>query len=117
MNLIKQLLLLACLVYINYAADEPFCTTFPIGPDAGPQVLLPNRFTTRVEINRDGKESTDVIMSFDYDKRKAAINLQTLNMETLLVFDYDTNEIHLVECKPFFLIHIFNFQRFKFKLL
>lgn len=47
----------------------------------------------------NGKESTDASMSFDYDQRKAAIVLQTLNMETRLVFDYDTNEIHLVECK------------------
>lgn len=60
--------------------------------------FLPNKFSTRVEITTDGKESTDVEMNFDYDRRKAAITLESRDTRTDLIFNYETDEIYLVEC-------------------
>lgn len=42
-------------------------------------------------------KSSDVLVNFDFNRRKAAIVLQNENLETKLVFDYPTNEIHVVE--------------------
>ncbi len=36
-------------------------------------------------------------MNFDYDRRKAAITLETGNMRTQLVFSYETDEIFYIE--------------------
>ena len=50
-----------------------------------------------MEVNIDGKTSSDILISFDYNLRKAAISVTSANLETKLVFDYPTNEIHVIE--------------------
>ncbi len=49
----------------------------------------------------DGKTSSDIEINFDFDARKAAIIIETMNLQNHYVFDYDTNEIHVITCKLF----------------
>jgi hypothetical protein len=54
-----------------------------------------------VEMTVDGKTSSDIEINFDFDARKAAIIIETMNLQNHYVFDYDTNEIHVITCKLF----------------
>ena len=36
-------------------------------------------------------------MFYDFPKRKAAITIVDKNIETRLIYDYDTNEIHQIK--------------------
>lgn len=73
------------LIKFFYETDPSFPTDFP------------DSFSFRVEINLNGEKSSDVYVNFDYNRRKAATVIQTENLESKLVFDYPTNEIHVIE--------------------
>jgi hypothetical protein len=60
--------------------------------------ILPEIFSTRMEINSNGKQSTDLELNFDYNRRKASLVAQSNNLETRLIFDYENDEIHVIEC-------------------
>lgn len=63
------------------------------GPDPVPSI--PNRFQTRVEINTDGQNQMKEFRYFyDYDYRRAAIEMRESNFYTKLIFNYDTDEIY-----------------------
>ena len=115
---ITLVILAACLP----AEAQQVCETFPASPPgcirlkyysklgknlwlifnvilkAPPAPILPERFSTRLEINLDGKRGSDIEMTFDYDRRKATIISQADNIETRLVFDYENDEIHMIAC-------------------
>ena len=57
---------------------------------------LPSSYEARIEINIDGKYSTNVRQFFDYNNRKAALIAQNNNIEDRIIYDYDTDEIHFV---------------------
>jgi hypothetical protein len=59
---------------------------------------LPSSYEARIEINIDGKYSTNVRQFFDYNNRKAALIAQNNNIEDRIIYDYDTDEIHFVTC-------------------
>ncbi len=55
---------------------------------------MPDRFSTRIEVNQNGKVASDLYINFDYVKSRAAISIVNNNTETKLIFDYFTDEIH-----------------------
>ena len=75
---------------------------------------MPRKFTTRIEVNKDGKESSDILLNYDYDQRKVSIVEQSANMQIIKIFNYESNEIYQIMCKYSF--DIINVDLLKFSL-
>lgn len=64
-----------------------------IQPGVAPSI--PPKFQTRVEVNTEGdNKQIELRYFYDYDRRQAAIETRQNNMNTRLIFNYDTNEIY-----------------------
>jgi hypothetical protein len=50
---------------------------------------------------REDKKSVEMRLFYDFDAKKAAIEMTERNRITKLIFNYDTNEIHELRCKLF----------------
>lgn len=93
----KILIILLFIVYSSNSENEPFheCDPFPAPLPTAPIIPeLPDRFSTRIEVNQNGKVASDLYINFDYVKSRAAISIVNNNTETKLIFDYFTDEIH-----------------------
>jgi hypothetical protein len=78
--------------------DRPFCDGFV--PDSNhttmyPMPQLPDSFQTRVEAYFDDR-TINLQRFLDYENRRAAVITKKDNIQTRLIFDYDTNEIHQI---------------------
>lgn len=88
----KLVFLFACIHLITAQ-----CGKFPIPDILDPKFPdLPDKFSTRIEVNKNGVIGFDLEINYDYSRRKATLLMQSSNLETKLVFDYPTNEIHSV---------------------
>lgn len=67
---------------------------------SGPELPdLPDVFQTRVEVTINGKMNLIREIYYDFGKRQAAYKDQVGNIESLYVYDYKQNEIHLITSK------------------
>ncbi|CAF0875761.1 unnamed protein product [Brachionus calyciflorus] len=89
----KILLLLGYLItLINYVYGQ--CN---LQPSSGPEPVpsIPSKFQVRVEVNTEGDlKMSEMRYYYDYDQRKAAIETRQNNMNTRLIFNYQTDEIY-----------------------
>ncbi len=61
---------------------------------------IPNAFQARVEENMKEEQKTrEMQYYFDYNMRKAAVEMKMNNVLDRYIFDYDSNQIHKVSCK------------------
>ncbi|CAF0773656.1 unnamed protein product [Brachionus calyciflorus] len=76
--------------------QQQSCQFPPSSPLAPPKPELPSVFYTRIEINTNLKTSTTRQLFYDATKRKASLVDQFNNIQTNYIFDYPSNEIHIL---------------------
>lgn len=88
-------LLLLC---VSQPTSGQVCTPFSNPSSAPEQPELPQAYEARIEVNylTGDKRSTSVVHNYDYNRRRASIWTQSNNTNTKLIFDYETEEIHVV---------------------
>ncbi len=92
-------ILFSFIVSIVYCQND-YCTEFPTQLGSDPIPELPKSFEVRVETNLDVDGRTqEMRLFYDYDQRKAAIELKEDNQFYKLIFNYETDEIFELNCK------------------
>ena len=68
---------------------------------APPLPDLPDIYETRIEVNylAPQKHSVSIVHYYDYNRARAAILTQKNNIDTRLIFDYMSDEIHELKSK------------------
>jgi hypothetical protein len=65
-----------------------------------PIPALPSQYQTRVEIKMvEKKEAIEMQLFYDYNARRAAVEVKGENKYEKLIFNYETNEIYELKCK------------------
>jgi hypothetical protein len=65
-----------------------------------PIPALPSQYQVRVEIHMPEKQqSIEMQLFYDYNQRKAAVEVKGDNKFDKLIYNYETNEIFVLQCK------------------
>ena len=80
--------------------QNEYCTEFPIQLGSDPIPELPKSYEVRIETNLelDGR-TQEMRLFYDFNQRKAAIELKEDNQYYKLIFNYETDEIFELNCK------------------
>lgn len=93
-------------VILGPGQAEFVCDNTGSAPHTGTYPVLPSVFKTRVEINyKTEKRSATTQWFYDFDKRKAAIDIKENNYIYKRIYNYETNEIfdmQAIDNKPSF---------------
>ena len=67
-----------------------------------PNPSLPARYQTRVEVNlKEEQKSIEMMISYNYDYKRAFIEIRDNNTINKLIFSFDTDEIYSITCIKF----------------
>jgi hypothetical protein len=88
--------------------QNEYCNEFPTQLGSDPIPELPKSYEVRVEANLelDGR-TQELRLFYDYDQRRAAIELKEDNQYYKLIFNYETDEIYELNCKKKYYSHFF----------
>ncbi|CAF0710186.1 unnamed protein product [Brachionus calyciflorus] len=105
MKLFYIYLILNLILLSKWIVDAQVCTNsdYPYKPGPSPTPSIPNRYSTRVEVNQLEDDRTyEMRAFFDSSKKKAALEIREDGLFKKLIFNYETDEIYSMKSQPTF---------------